>query len=146
MKNLIRLSLVLVIFFAGFWFGQLQVQAPAKDFGNSELAKEIKSDLSVDYGSNRTQEFRDVSLVLGASVYDLLKEVEKSSNLKLQVKDYGGEMGVLIEGLGDVVNDPKTGTYWQLWVNGQYAKVGASAYKLNSGDKVEWKYINSQIK
>ncbi len=135
-----------MVFFAGFWFGRLQVQAPVQNLDNTQIPAEIYVDLTIDYGSGNIQEFKDLSLSPKSSVYDLLKVAEKSNGLGLQVKDYGSDMGVLIEGLGGVSNNPRTGTYWQLWVNGSYAQVGASAYELNSGDKVEWKYTNSQIK
>lgn len=31
-------------------------------------------------------------------------------------------------------------TYWQLFINGEYAQVGAGAYTLKAGDKVSWVY------
>lgn len=34
----------------------------------------------------------------------------------------------------------ETNAYWQLWVNGSYAQVGASQLYLNEGDRVEWRY------
>lgn len=146
MKNLLRFLVIVLVFSAGFWFGRLQVQAPAENLNNNQALKEIKVDLLIDFGSEKTQEYKEVVLSPNANVYDLLKEVEKNKNLKLEVKDYGSEMGVLILGLGEVLNDPKTGTYWQLWINGEYAKVGASSLSLKDGDRVEWKYLKSQIK
>ena len=36
--------------------------------------------------------------------------------------------------------DAETGAYWQLWINGSYAQVGASQLYLSQGDRVEWRY------
>lgn len=36
--------------------------------------------------------------------------------------------------------DAATKAYWQLWINGSYAQVGASQLYLSEGDRVEWRY------
>ena len=36
--------------------------------------------------------------------------------------------------------DPKTGKYWQLFINGEYANFGADGCILHAGDKVSWVY------
>jgi len=146
MKFLVKIIAIVIIFFGGFWLGQNQAQAPA-DTQTAVLAPtEITVNLKIDFGSDRNETYDNIYISATGSVYDLLKAIEKSNNVIIGVKDYGGDMGVLVEAIGGITNDPKTGTYWQYWVNGQYAKVGASTYQLKSGDEVEWKFLKSQIK
>lgn len=146
MKILVKIIAIVIIFFGGFWLGQNQAQAPA-DAQTAVLAPaKITVSLKIDFGSDRIETYDSISLEPTGSVYDLLKAIEKSNNIIIGVKDYGGDLGVLVEAIGGIANDSKTGTYWQYWVNDQYAKVGASTYRLKSGDKVEWKFLKSQIK
>lgn len=57
------------------------------------------------------------------------------------VKSYGS-MGEFVTGIDGVTSDNKH--FWEFFVNGKSSNVGASSYKLQSGDKIEWKL--SEIK
>ncbi len=146
MKLLIKIFFILVLFLGIFWFFRNQAQAPTDGPDLILPAVQIKADLAIDFGGGKAESYPGAVLDGEKTVFSLLQAYEKSTGQKIGYKDYGGDMGVLIESINNVANDPQTGTYWQFWVNGEYAKVGASAYQLKAGDKVEWKYIKSQIK
>ncbi len=62
--------------------------------------------------------------------------------LALSTKEYAG-LGTLVDGM----YGKKNGTdqkYWQYKVNGVMPQVGADAYKLKSGDRIEWLFGASQ--
>jgi hypothetical protein len=46
--------------------------------------------------------------------------------------------------IGDKVNG-EDNRYWQYFINGAYAQVGADQYKLKNGDAVEWKFSADQF-
>lgn len=146
MKLLIKIIVIALVFFCGFWLGQNQALAPSGGKTALEQNQEAKANLIVDSGGGDLKNFSGVALIGDKTVFGLLKAVQANSGLKIGYKDYGGDLGAMIESIGGLANDPKTGTYWQFWVNGEYAKVGASSYRLKTGDIVEWKYLNSQIK
>jgi hypothetical protein len=159
MKFLLKSIIVILIFLAGFYFGQNQAGAPTFDWGkliNSGTqqeerasvtdvnSKEIKVNLMLDFGNGQIKTFNQISLMKGASVFDLLKKITTENDLDLKTKDYGQELGVLIEKIGAVSNDAKTNYFWTYWVNNNYAEIGASNYHLKDQDIIEWKYTKSQ--
>ena len=50
-------------------------------------------------------------------------------------------MGELVTQIGLKKNGEEN-KYWQFWVNDEYAKVGVSAYIVEAGDKIKWKFTN----
>jgi len=95
----------------------------------------IAVQLTVDYGNGDTQMFLAQELRSGDSVLTLLEK----SGVALEKRNFPG-VGVFIEAINGVHN---TGNYyWQFWVNGEYATVGASQYALQHGDQVLWKRTN----
>jgi len=151
-KIISKLIIALAIFFVGFYFGGQQALSPADGLANfintpfANLANnEIKVSLMLDFGGGELKTFNNLSLPKNATVFDLLKKVGTENNLELNSKDFGGDLGVLIEGIGDKINDTKQNIYWQYWVNNNYAQVGAGAYQLKNNDIVEWKYTKGQF-
>jgi hypothetical protein len=74
---------------------------------------------------------------------DTVLEVLQSLNgedqsLLLVTKEYSG-LGVLVESMGGKTNgaDDK---YWQYFVNGTMAQIGADKLELKDGDYVEWRF------
>lgn len=66
----------------------------------------------------------------------------EDSDVMLKTKDYAG-MGTLVESIG-VHKNGEDKKYWQYKVNGVMPQIGAGAYELMPGDKVEWFFENSQ--
>jgi len=69
----------------------------------------------------------------------------KKVNLGLQLKSKSyGEMGVLVEAMGDKTNGTDN-SYWQYTVNGEAPMIGADSYILVDGDLVEWEFKASEF-
>jgi len=100
---------------------------------------EIRVDLTIDYGNGDTQIFPQEVLRSGETVLDLLENLERLHGITLQKRDFPG-LGVFIEAIHGVHNT--NNSYWQFWVNEEYAQVGASQFKLQDSDKVLWKRTN----
>ena len=86
------------------------------------------------------------SLKEGATAATLTEELFKHTGLKADYNPNGSRGWVLnavsspFEGGPTLSYDPATGNYWQLFVNGEPSRVGASGYILHAGDKVSWVY------
>ncbi|MDE2311483.1 MAG: DUF4430 domain-containing protein [Patescibacteria group bacterium] len=81
-------------------------------------------------GSNLNHQYDKVKE--GTTAFDLL-----DSTHKVTAKDYGAGMGKMVLSIDGTTPDSQH--YWGFYVNGKSSNVGASAYALKDGDKVEWK-------
>ncbi|MDO8664164.1 MAG: DUF4430 domain-containing protein [Candidatus Liptonbacteria bacterium] len=79
----------------------------------------------------------DISAQKGATVYDAMTTLASTTQFSFSSKYYSG-LGYFIDSINGIKN--ANGNYWTLYVNGTYATVGASAYKLSGNDRIEWKY------
>lgn len=71
---------------------------------------------------------------------ELLLAASQDHGFSVASKDYGGELGLFVEGIAGVQNDPTTDRYWSLYVNGEVSQSGASTTVVQPGDEVLWKY------
>ena len=78
-----------------------------------------------------------VSTPVGSTAYDAMNILASTTDFTFKSVFYSG-IGYFIEEINNVKNSG--GQYWTLYVNGKYSNVGASDYKLSSGDIIEWKY------
>lgn len=99
-----------------------------------------------DYGDDGISVFHDISIKEGDSMFDVLFDMSESDKLTLEYTDYGLGMGVMIMSIDNYTNGNPRGTYWQYWVNNKYAKVGASNFKVNNNDVIEWKFTKELLK
>lgn len=97
---------------------------------------EISVDLTIDYGNGDIQVFPGEAVRRGATIIELLENLEKQEGITIEKRNFPG-LGVFIEAIHGVHNT--NNSYWQYWVNGEYAKVGAGQYKLRDGDEILWK-------
>lgn len=104
------------------------------------------SSVLLDFGDRRVVTYAGLSVAAGQTVWALMQELELTRGLRLESKDFGGELGVLVTGIGGTVNDQPTARSWHYWVNQRFASVGASQYRLHPGDQVMWKYTTNQFK
>ncbi|MCX6785183.1 MAG: DUF4430 domain-containing protein [Candidatus Komeilibacteria bacterium] len=70
----------------------------------------------------------------------VLTALQAIKDLPVETKDYG-QLGVLITKIGDVANGQE-GKYWQYWLNGVYATVGAGQQAIKTNDIIQWKFTN----
>lgn len=83
-----------------------------------------------------------VDLKDGDNASTVLKRVAKAHRLAYEIRG-GGEMTYIegIDGLYEFDNGPTSG--WTFRVNGVVPDIGAGAYELKPGDRLEWIYVNS---
>lgn len=69
-----------------------------------------------------------------------LLEIMERSGLDMEIENFPplGEMITSINGFKNGTN----GKYWQYWINGEYAQIGASAYIPKPNDKIEWRFFS----
>lgn len=145
MKLLAKIIIIIAVFVAGFYVGHQYALSPSNGSpATVEKKEEIRADLKVDFGAGGVLSFENISLPEETTVFALLEKVAAENNLELGFKDYG-ELGVMVESIGSMTNDAAADLWWQYWVNGDYAEIGASNHQLQDGDSVEWKYIKGQI-
>ncbi len=118
-------------------------QSSIKNEENQKVQAGITVNLKLDFGDGNIKAFDDIKLEEGKTVFDLLKKVTQENNLEFSFKEYPG-LGVFVESIDGISNDAKINTWWQYWVNGEYAQTGASIYKLKNNDLIEWKYVKNQ--
>lgn len=82
----------------------------------------------------------------GSTAADLSEELFKQAGLKADY-DPNGSWGWVLNSITSpfdadrtLAYDHATGAYWQLFINGAAASVGAGNYKLEAGDSVVWCY------
>jgi len=153
MKNLIIAISIVIALALGFVVGQqmpgfltcqteaVPVSAPAGDVANTN----ITAGIMLDFGEGDLKTFNNLELASGASVFDLLAKATGENGIALEYKDYGGDMGVFIESIGEAKSDFEADRYWQYWVNNEYATIGSSLNELKDGDIVLWKHTSGQF-
>ena len=97
--------------------------------------------LAIDYGDRPSEEFSGEARN-GDTVLVFMGRLLALKNIAFIYKDFPG-LGSLVDQIGEKKNGDG-GKYWQYWVNGDYAKVGADAYGINPGDSILWKFANQQ--
>ncbi len=84
---------------------------------------------------------RSVTFTAGESVFDVLKRVCRANGLQMEFTMTPVYHSAYIEGIGNLYEfdgGPTSG--WMYSVNGAYPNCGCSAYALQNGDVVCWRY------
>jgi hypothetical protein len=100
----------------------------------SPAADEIS--ITIDYGNQTT---RNMNNLTGANVLEITQMV---ANVEFYYDTWGFAFVTEIDGLA---NSPQEDSYWQYWVNGEYASTAANTYLVQSGDTIVWLYVSSQV-
>ncbi len=79
----------------------------------------------------------------GLNLFEILKMKAKEKDIEFSYKDYGGSMGIFITSINGFSNTKDK--WWQYYVNGEYAKVGISNYKVQVGDVIEFRFDKENI-
>lgn len=152
-KNIAKIIIIVTVFLFGYYYGQslenntIEEVAPVCSPEISREGNEIseKTSLMLDLGNGKIKTFNNIEIENNTTVFDLLKRVTSENAIDLEYKDYGGDLGVLIESIDGEGNDMKEMRYWQYWLNNEYAKTGASSQVIPDGAIVEWKLIKGQF-
>lgn len=118
---------------------------PAPAGGRDVAVSTTTASVLVDFDDGRVTTYARVPITAGDSVWQLMEVLQRTRGLAIESKDFGGDLGVLITGIGGVANDTTGSRYWHYWVNQRFAQVGVSAYRVNPGDQVMWKYTSGQF-
>ncbi len=106
-------------------------QSPEKSSGNISQVSAIGITFS-DGTESYSVDVKD-----GSTVYDAMLTLASTTSFSFKSQYYSG-LGYFIKEINGKPNG--NGAYWTLYVNGKYSNVGASQYKLQPSDSVEWKY------
>lgn len=148
-KTIKIIAIVIILaaaFYLGFYYGKDKAIAPDLASLNNSIAEGlIDKDVSLmlDFGDGNIQSFKDIAWQKNQNLFDLLKQVTAQNSIELSYKDYGGDLGVFIESIGGVKNN--NDSWWQYWVNNQYAEKGASSYLVQPADVIVFKFVKGQI-
>ncbi len=69
----------------------------------------------------------------GATALDLLRELDPSATVS------GSGASAFVTSINGRAADQAKQEYWALYVNGEFATVGAGALKTHAGDRIEWR-------
>ena len=153
MKIIAKLIILVIAFLAGFYYGQQKLIIPETNIEPSTTGEEFETidesksttNIMIDWQDGEIKSFTNQKITASTSVFSLLEQVTQQEDINLEYKDYGKEMGVMVEAIGGAYNDFTEDQWWQFWVNNEYAQVGASNHLLQNGDTVEWKYVKGQV-
>ena len=84
-----------------------------------------------------------VSLPQDSSVHDLMVKAQETSDFQFKGREFPG-LGFFVQELNGVAENPRQGTFWIYYINGEKAKVGISAYTVKADDIISWKYEDEE--
>lgn len=96
------------------------------------------------FGQTETWSTSSVELAGGSTAWDLSQKLFQNAGLTYDAQD--SSYGVYLNTITSPTTgkaygyDQATGRYWQLFVNGEAASMGAGSIKLSDGDSVVWYY------
>lgn len=85
--------------------------------------------------STQSYEYAPVS---SETALAMLQRIALEKNITLDLKHFS--FGDLVNGINGVMGNDATGYYWSFYVNDKLADVGASAYMVQPGDTIAWRY------
>jgi hypothetical protein len=87
----------------------------------------------------------DLSVQEQTTVLALLEQAEAAGYIHFSSRDYGGDLGHLVEEINGIRSSTRDKKYWIYYINGKKASIGVSNYIVRPGDIISWKYENETI-
>jgi len=144
MKAFKFLIMALIFFVAGFFVGQGYQGTSFNQPADNQISQQPeKITLVIQFSETEAIEIQNIEPAAGQTVLGLLEAEAQKNGLALKTKDYG-DLGVLVEGIGDVLNG-QDNKYWQYFVDGEQVMIGAGQSKLKGGERVEWRFQASEF-
>ncbi|OLS12593.1 MAG: hypothetical protein RBG13Loki_3787 [Promethearchaeota archaeon CR_4] len=107
--------------------------------GNVDTDPITNISLTVNYGNGTTRTWTTITLT-GTTTADRSVYAATAQKCSMSYDDYGGG-AYFITGIdGQLQNSTH---FWQYYVNGKYASVGACAYVLHSQDTIYWNFTTN---
>ena len=142
LKETLLLAIGIIVIFSAITFGIQYADNQRAKTVESSTEKVESSSISLSIDGLYTNEL--ISTEENESILQLLERVDTTNpDIKLVSKSYG-EMGTLVESMGDHTNGTDS-KYWQYTVNGTAPMIGADEYLLEAGDSVEWMFKQSEF-
>lgn len=79
-----------------------------------------------------------VPITENITVAEVLSTAKERGNIQLVTKDFGPPLGLFVESINGVANDPAAELYWHLYINDQRSPLGASSARVRAGDRIRW--------
>ena len=100
----------------------------------------IQVTLIIDYqGFASNEEYRLLLPPGNQTVFDAMVQAN------LTMKKTGSGVLVFVEAINGIhSNQERNNRWWQFWVDGELAPIGAGSYILSEGAVVEWRYTSPQ--
>ena len=138
-----------VDFIIGFFLGLSVTKVPpntaqpiTSDKQQAESQEKSKINIMVDFENRKVTTLNNIEINGEDSLLDIMKTSINNANIAFEYTEYEG-LGALITKIGERKNG-EDNSYWQYWVNGQMAQVGASSFQPQNGDIIEWKFLPDQ--
>jgi hypothetical protein len=94
----------------------------------------LKIQIGIDYAGQKASDSYTTTVNQGQSAWDAVVSAVGLNNL--QYTDYGGNMGIFINGFNGI--NVASNQYFEFRVNGVSSMVGVSSYRCNDGDKLDF--------
>lgn len=118
-------------------------QITKQETTSSDLAEIKPEDLQL---TNYELKANDYPISSSTTVYNLMQLASADSRqpFLFETEDYGS-MGLFINSINGLKNNPQTGEYWIYYINSESAKIGISNQIVKSGDVIKWRYEKSNF-
>lgn len=116
------------------------------EFLTTSSAKQENQEYNVTFefiSSGNEKKFH-VAIMEDETVYQAMLQLKKEQGLIFEVQDYSG-LGVFVESINDVANNPKENQFWIYYINNKAATTGISLTKLHHNDLITWRYENGKF-
>lgn len=120
-RTFITIVLIVLVVFLGF----IKYKSSYK---TNAVKQKMTAYLKVDGGND----FSPVEILEGTTALELTKD-------KVDVKTTGEGGNAYVISINGKQALSSNKEYWAFYINGKLADVGAGSYKLQPGDKIEWK-------
>ena len=88
--------------------------------------------------------FLDIDITDAGTVWAVLEKLsQENESLSVEAVDFG-DLGMMINDINGFKNGDNN-TYWQYWVNSEYANISADNYVLSDSDSILWKFTSSKF-
>lgn len=136
-KKLPLILSVLSLFAIGIYFGKnnffkssQQPETTANQENGGSTTFEVTQ--TIDFGNQQTPEEQTLTADQGQTALQVLQNSQA-----IEIKDY--DFGTIVESINGTVNGTDN-KFWIYSVNDQEMGVGASAYQVQPGDSIQWKF------
>jgi len=115
---------------------------PAASLKNEEVGAEnvlesVTAKVILNYGDGNISSY-DIT-TKNATVYGFLLECAEHEGFLVKTTYYGNYDSLFVDSIGAYVGG-QDGKYWQYYMNGVYASLGADKQIVKNGDIIEWRF------